>query len=613
MVDPILSHQSVSGSNFGSHAKLHIGDYNVHLQDKAPRDQSNSSADDQFLSDLSSIHPTNQWASVKRPSTQTAQEGFQDWSAKTRFDDWFSNSERKLLWVQDETLSHEGGSLLISDIIEDFEEQNRLGRITQNNDRTLVEENSALAYFYCSCLHKGQQWTPSQVFGGLIYMLLQGSSRFELLQTTRQTYSRRLKASSEDDSRFQVLVEILLNIFQSDIFGSLPRITLIVEAIDQCGADAQDVGVPDLLDAMNQCLEQVPNLKWVMSSRTTSGALQMLADSESDYDTLKLSYADVGRGLGLASMIDTILDVGARMQRMYEDSKCRVKMAPDSYRWFQYSKAGASWLKGPQNQAHGSTGASIVWYERERSLAYEPSPLALHIADAVCPRVGLQLDVVYYSCHSALKANHDSSDSFRETFKTQPTVALFCMLCHMVYGACQSGDDWAKVAVDLPRKLRKNLESLTSRITKIRKERHARTSHPEDPVTVENGPDLSENLQDITTKFPLGSVFLPTREDDTSAKIEGWYRDLEVRDHYAPIIVDLIASVASRLPNDVLLVFDSLEQMDHVMWKRTLQILRDNMSYGVRILLCGNSEAIDQIWGETTTKRSEGWRKFVGR
>lgn len=441
-------------------------------------------------------------------------------------------------------------------------------------------------------------------------MLLQSSDRSELLQTTREMYGRRLKASLVDRSRFELLVEILLHVLLSFSLSSLPRITLIVEAIDQCGADARDIGIPDLVDAMNQCVEQVQNLKWVISSRTSSGSSQVLSGLDSDHHILKLSYTDVGKGLGLSSMMETVLDVGARMQHMYQGSKRHVEMASDGYRWFQYSKAGAKWLKGPQQQSDGLTGASAVWYERNPTLAYEPSPLALHIADVVCPRVGLQLAVVYYACHSALNTNLDYFDSFKDTFKAQPAVVLFCMFCQMAYNAHYG---WAKVAVDLPKKLRKTLEVLISSITKTRKERHARATHPEDPGPSENGINLGESLQDITTEFPPANDFSPTGRSDFSAKIVGWYRDLDVQDHYTPVIVDLIASAASRLPNDLLLVFDSLEQMDCVMWKRTLHMLRDKMSSRVRILLCGISEEVDKIWAEeTATKKLDDWRKYVG-
>lgn len=209
----------------------------------------------------------NQWASVKRPRTKEAQEGFQNWSAKSRFDSWFLKSDRKYLWIQDETLNQEGGSLLISDIIEDFADHHRRGKVTQNIDGARPQSGSALAYFCCQ-QHKGQQWTPSQVLGGLIHMLIK--DRSELRQTTRETYDQRLKASLVDDSRFLVLVEILLDVLRSDILSSLPRIALMVERIDQCGADAQDIGLPDLLDVMEQCVVQVPNLKWVISSQTNS-------------------------------------------------------------------------------------------------------------------------------------------------------------------------------------------------------------------------------------------------------------------------------------------------------------------------------------------------------
>lgn len=555
----------------------------------------------------------NQWSSVKRPNTRISQDGFQSWSAKKRFDEWFSNRDAKFLWIQDETLSQEGGSLLISDVIEGFEEQNRLDNMTQKNHLAPPENNHELAYFYCSCLCKGhmQQWTPSHVLGGLIYMLVQSSNRSELLQTTRKTYGRRLKASSVDYSKFQLLVEILLDVLRSVSFSSLPRITLVVEAIDQCGADAQDIGISDLLDAMNQCVEHVPNLAWVISSRTTFRSSQGLPGLASDCHILKLSYTDVGKGLGLASMIDTVVAVGARMQSMYQNSKRHVERAPDEYRWFQYSKAGTNWLKGPKQRSNGSTGASVIWYERDITLAWEPSPLALEVADVVCPRVGLQVDVVYFSCHSALKANLNSSDSFRDTFKAQPAVVLFCILSQMVYGAGPSNYDLAKVAVDVPKKLRRDLENLTSRITKTRKDRHARESHQVDPFTAEVGADLHDNLQDITAESPLESNFPPNGEYDPSSKIEGWYRDLDVQDHYTPIIVDLIASVASRLPNDVLMVFDSLEHIDCVLWTRALRFLRDRLSSRFRILLCGNSGVVDRICAEAATTL-EDWRKFAG-
>lgn len=517
------------------------------------------------------------------------------------------------MWIQDETLSQEGSSLLVSDIIESFEEQNRPRKKAKNNDSVPLQKTTTLAYFYCSCLSKVdlQQWTPSHVLGGLIYMLLQSSDRSELLQTTRKMYGRRLKASLMDCSRFQVLVEILLDVLLSVSLSSLPRITLIVEAIDQCGADAQDIGIPDLLDAMNQCVEQVKNLKWIISSRTTSESSQVLSGLDSDHHILELSYTDVGKGLGLSSMMETVLDIGNRMQRMYRDSKRRVERAPDGYRWFQYSKAGANWLKRPQQQSDGSTGASVVWYERNTTLECEPSPLALHIADVVCPRVELQLAVVYYACHSSLNPNLDYSDNFRNAIKAQPAVVLFCMLSQMVYDMHCSGYGWAKVAVDLPKKLRNKLEILTSSLIKTRKERHARSTHPEIPVTAGNRADLGDNLHD--TELPLANNFFPTSGSDLSTKIVGWYRDLDVQDRYTPVIVDLIASVASRLPNDLLLVFDSLEQMDCVMWKRTLHMLRDRMTSRVRILLCGISEKVDKMWAEeSATTELEDWRKLVG-
>lgn len=210
----------------------------------------------------------------------------------------------------------------------------------------------------------------------------------------------------------------------------------------------------------------------------------------------------------------------------------------------------------------------MVWFEREISRAYAPSPLGLHIADIVCPRVGLQPDVVYHSCHSALKTGLDSSDNFRDTFKTEPAVVLFCMLWQLVHRGCYSRYGWAKVPVDLPKKLRKELESLIGTIVRARTERHIRkASHLGHPVAAEHGAGFGENIQNITAESLLGSDF-PTLEYDPGAKIEDWYRDLRVPDRYTAVIVDLIASVASRLPNDVLLVFDCLEQMGGVIWER---------------------------------------------
>lgn len=549
----------------------------------------------------------NQGASVKRLRTQTVHEVSQTWSAITRFNDWFFNSKTKYLWVQDETLRQEGGALLVSDIIKSLQEHTSAGNAPQDGGRACLKKESPLAYFYCSCTRDGhiEQWAPSHVLGGLISMLVQGADRSELLQGTVQKYGRRLKASLVDHSNFSVLVEILLHVLGSFAFSSLPTITLIVEAIDQCGADSQNIGITDLLDIVNQSGEQVPNLKWVISSRATSESLQMLGGLESDCHLLKISYTDVLEGLGFASTMETVLAVGSRMKEKFEFAKSQVQVAPDEYGWFQYSKAGANWLKVPQQQDEDFKGPNTIWYERSRHLAGESSPVALHMADIVCSHVGLELHAIYYDCHFALPTNLDSSDSFIENWEAQPAVALFCTLSQIVHVAVCHGYSWAKVVVDLPKRLRRALESLLNRITK------ARTGY----ITVirEIGTESGETIEGITTGLPAASASSSTPEYHRVTTLGGLCEGLDFRDGDIPDIVELIDSVASKLPNDILLIFDSLEHMNWRIWMGALHVLTDKLGSRVRILLCGKSKTVDRIFSAATMRRPKEWKIYVGR
>lgn len=547
----------------------------------------------------------NQWASVRRPHTQKAQEVSQTWSAITRFNDWFFNSRTKYLWVQDETLRQEGGTLLVSDIIQSLQEQTSAVNASQDGGRACSKKESALAYFYCSCTPDRhiEQWAPSHVLGGLIYMLFQGPDRSELLQSTVQKYGRRLKASLFDHSNFSVLVEILLHVLDSSAFSSLPRITLIVEAIDQCGADSQNIG--DLLEIVYHCGEQLPNLEWVISSQATSESLQMLGCLKSDLHLLRISYTDVLEGLGFVPRMETVLAAGSRMKEKFAFAKSQVQVAPDEFGWFQYSKAGANWLKESQQQDEDVKGPKTIWYERSTQLAGESSPLALHMADIVCSQVGLELHAIYYDYHYALSSNLDSSNSFIETWGAQPAVALFCILSQIVHLAVCHGYGWAEVVVDLPKELRRALESLADRITK------ARTRY----ITAarESGIGSSESIDGITTDLPAASDSSSTPEYHRISNFGGFCEDLDFRNGDIPDIVELIDSVASKLPNDVLLIFDSLEHMNWGTWMRALHALTGKLNSRVRILLCGNSKTVDRMFSAATIRGPKEWGIHVGR
>jgi polyhydroxyalkanoate synthesis regulator phasin len=130
-----------------------------------------------------------------------------------------------------------------------------------------------LAYFYCA-RNSGEQerGDPEEILRSILRQLSCPAPGFPILEAVQQKY-RELRDEGFESKKLTLNETRTLIL---DIAQNCPRITIIVDALDECNADK----LPDLLDSLKEIAEQSPNpVKIMVSSRDDEGLARQLSNS----------------------------------------------------------------------------------------------------------------------------------------------------------------------------------------------------------------------------------------------------------------------------------------------------------------------------------------------
>lgn len=131
----------------------------------------------------------------------------------------------------------------------------------------------ALAYFYCA-RNTGEQerGEPEEILRSILRQLSCPAPGSPILELVQQKYQELRDEGFE--SKKLTLNETRKLIL--DITQNYPRITIIIDALDECNAEKQ----PDLVDSLKEIAEQSPNpVKIMVLSRDDEGLARQLSNS----------------------------------------------------------------------------------------------------------------------------------------------------------------------------------------------------------------------------------------------------------------------------------------------------------------------------------------------
>lgn len=488
----------------------------------------------EFLAALSSIRPQDQRYWVNGLHSEVPQDPFGELLGDNKhvdLDSWLHGREQSsLLWIQDET--NEGHTLFVSAITEALEAASRRFRFQEYDYRPLV------SYFFCRP-YMGETRSAAQVLRGLIYRLLVNSpSALSHVITTCDMNIENLRGELHE---LPCLSNILQVALQSQIFEKC-RIFLVVEGIDQCASDANEVGISDLLETMSKIAKTGIKFKFIVSSKPSRDIKGELARLHFGHQVLRLDPAQVATALHMDEMIETIKSDAKVLQTSFNLLRPGFEQdAPVS--WFEYCKAGRAWLQKPTEEV---TTARTIWYQRSDD-SRKPSGLALRAVDLVSRYEGAQPAVVYFSFSSLLK--HDAATStMASNSQLQPAVALWASFCQLAGHGCTSPASWVELLAGFPKTLRRPLRKICS--------------------------EASEQQR------------LPNSHATAAEQFKG-YAFLDGA--YLPILVKLVAAALEKISQDVLILLDCLELSQPEKWKDVLSSVQKSLHTRTRILCCANS------------------------
>lgn len=130
-----------------------------------------------------------------------------------------------------------------------------------------------LAYFYCA-RNTGEQerGDPEEILRSILRQLSCPAPGSPILESVQQKY-RELRDEGFESKKLTLNETRKLIL---DITQIYPRITIIIDALNECNTDK----LPDLLDSLEEIAEQSPNpVKIMISSRDDEGLARQFSNS----------------------------------------------------------------------------------------------------------------------------------------------------------------------------------------------------------------------------------------------------------------------------------------------------------------------------------------------
>ncbi|KAL7935824.1 quinon protein alcohol dehydrogenase-like superfamily [Trichoderma chlorosporum] len=155
---------------------------------------------------------------------------------------WFEDPARPLLWIRGDP--GKGKTMLLCGIVDNLQK---------------LAPSSLVSFFFCQATDERIN-TSTAILRGLIFSLV--DQRRHLLETLREPYSRQGKSLFEPPSAWYALSSILQSLL-AELSNSREPTCLLVDAIDECVSEE----IPRILDFIVKMSEELPYVKWVISSR----------------------------------------------------------------------------------------------------------------------------------------------------------------------------------------------------------------------------------------------------------------------------------------------------------------------------------------------------------
>ena len=223
------------------------------------------------------------------------------------FINWRDGDETQLLWIKGDP--GKGKTMLLIGIVKEIQSTS----------------NSLLSYFFCQATDKNLNSTTA-VLRGLIYRLL--LQRPSLMSHIRDKYDKAGKSLFEDSNTYFSLSQILTDMLHD---SSVPRIYLIVDALDEC-----ESGLSQLLDLISRTAS-TSRVKWLVSSRHRDSIEERL---RSDKGRMKLSL-ELNEHSHIANAVTSYIN--HKVEELARLKKYKRELQ-DNVRCYIQAKAGGTFL-----------------------------------------------------------------------------------------------------------------------------------------------------------------------------------------------------------------------------------------------------------------------------
>ncbi|UKZ53066.1 hypothetical protein TrVGV298_006853 [Trichoderma virens] len=155
---------------------------------------------------------------------------------------WFKDPNRPLLWIRGDP--GKGKTMLLCGIVDNLQK---------------LAPSSLISFFFCQATDERIN-NSTAVLRGIIFSLI--DQQQHLLKHLREPYARQGKSLFEPPSAWYALSSILQSLL-SDLNNTQQPTCLLVDALDECVNE----DMPRLLDFIVKMSNELPYVKWVVSSR----------------------------------------------------------------------------------------------------------------------------------------------------------------------------------------------------------------------------------------------------------------------------------------------------------------------------------------------------------
>lgn len=513
--------------------------------------------DSEFLSNLSSIHPSIDATSFLQFGYQTSATSFE---SSRLASDLQEEKGKPFIFVDDETgLGHSMFSLSVLRPVR-------------------YRRYDITAYFFCKDPQNGpgSLVTTSTILGGLAYVFLSNSDTRLLTQMNR-AFGHELKTHKAELYRAGLFHRILGEIFRYAACQQRRPLVIVIDGIDFEGSlgDCADSNISRLINHIQQLQNVNPEtcLKWVLTGKFSDTLRRRLMELAPGADTTEiiLKPDDVAAAFGLQEAIHTV----AKTAAIWGDSMeygvtAQTNSTNDDISWFRYCKLAQSWCAKPTETEHDSR---VLWLRK--GLHSFPAANSIGLQAASGKLLGKEESpVVAFFSFATFEAGANLSPTSRHEQMNQAQV-VWCMVAQLLRGQFGPESSLAEILVRLSPVAREALNSICSAI-----------GESESPFKSNAAGD------DPTSPVPYC--------------ITSWYRDIRrlTWDYFSKVATVMSACLEDITKDGkcVVLILDGLELQSQNARMRLLTYIT-KLGHGVRALLCIDdtrkvSTGLEPRWAE---------------